>query len=65
MVGFLYIRTKSFKPVVIELLHQHQNAKIIDSNCQSKFLTRRSHAYAFLASTQYEEEYFQNMKQLL
>jgi hypothetical protein len=65
MLWLFYIRTKSFKPVVIEWLHQHQNAKIIDSICQSKFLARQSHAYAFLASTQYEEDYFQIMKQLL
>jgi hypothetical protein len=46
-------------------LQQHKNAKIVNSNHESKFLARRSYASTLLASTQYEEEYFQIIKQRL
>jgi hypothetical protein len=46
-------------------LQQHKNAKIVNSNPESKFLARRSHASTILASTQSKEEYFQIIKQLL
>jgi hypothetical protein len=50
--------TKSSKPIIMKWLQQHKNAKIADSNPQSKFLARRSHASTLLTSTQSEEEYF-------
>jgi hypothetical protein len=62
---FFATETKSSKPTIIEWLKQHQNAKIINSNPRSKFLARRSHAYAFIVSTKSEEKYFKIMKQLL